>query len=138
MAQIDSFKKHHLQLQEHAQELSALLKADQLAKDGGPARRLLSKLAGLINVHLAMEDKTLYPRLIESADAKVKEVAVRFSNEMGGIKAAFEGYNKKWPLSGNIQADPAGFVRETTDILKALAQRISKEDRELYPLAEKI
>jgi hypothetical protein len=106
-------------------------KADAVA-----LRKLLSNLAGKLNFHLAMEDKSLYPRLMGRQDSQANVVASRFMKEMGGLGSAFTAYNARWQVSA-IKADPAGFSKETHAVFGALTQRIARENRELYPLADK-
>ena len=85
MAASDSFRKQHSDLLALAAQLSDSLDPGKLARDATPARMLLSTLAGKLKVHLAMEDKSLYPRLMEDSDPKVAATTRRFADEMGGI-----------------------------------------------------
>jgi hemerythrin-like domain-containing protein len=100
-------------------------------------RALLSSLAGKLGVHLAMEDKALYPRLAEDGAPPDAALAAAFMQEMGGLGAAFAAYNRNWPAPA-IAADPAGFARETRAVFAALARRIERENRQLYPIADRV
>lgn len=128
----DKFKVQHNEILAVAKELT-----QQIGAKAEPAtlRKLLSNLAGKLSFHLAMEDDALYPRLIDGKDAKAKEMARRFKDEMGGLGGAFAAYNAKWQLSA-IKADPAGFAEESQAVFTALKKRIQRENTELYPLAE--
>jgi iron-sulfur cluster repair protein YtfE (RIC family) len=128
----DKFKKQHAEILAVAKEVT-----QELAGKADPAalRKMLSNLAGKLNFHLAMEDQALYPRLMERKDTEANAVATRFMNEMGGLGQAFTAYNSKWQVSA-ITADPAGFANETRAVFAALTQRIARENRELYPLAD--
>jgi hypothetical protein len=97
----------------------------------------LAKFSGLLKMHLAMEDNSLYPSLLKSTDTKVRDTATKFQKEMGDIKAAFEVYSKKWLSAANMAADPDSFKKETTDLFKALKNRIQRENDELYAAADK-
>ena len=57
---------------------------------------------------------------------------------MGGIKTAFTGYIGKYNTPAAIAAKPAGFISDTQGIVKALGERIRKEEGELYPAFDKI
>jgi hemerythrin-like domain-containing protein len=103
--------------------------------DAAVMRKLLSNLAGKLNFHLALEDNALYPRLMERKDSKANVMAKKFLHEMGGLGQAFTAYNNKWQVSA-IRSDPSGFANETRAVFSALTQRIAKENRELYPLAD--
>jgi Hemerythrin HHE cation binding domain len=136
MARTDKFRSQHAELVQAAADFSKLLSPAQLGKDGGPARQQLAQLAGKLNVHLAMEDKSLYPGLLRHKDPAVQAKAKKFIDEMGGIKKAFAAYSGKWPSAAAIQANAGGFVQETQALFGVLAQRIQAEDNDLYKLVD--
>jgi len=55
---------------------------------------------------------------------------------MGGLAAAFLAYADKWSASA-IERDWEGYCSESNVVIEALTQRILRENRELYPLAER-
>ena len=55
---------------------------------------------------------------------------------MGGLAAAFLAYADKWSASA-IESDWDGYCSESHAIIEALTQRIIRENRDLYPLAER-
>ncbi|HEX7889277.1 MAG TPA: hemerythrin domain-containing protein [Ramlibacter sp.] len=128
----DKFRVQHDEILGLATEITEQL---QGKADAGAMRKLLSNLAGKVNFHLAMEDKALYPRLMEQ-DAQASKLAARFQKEMGGLAGVFLDYNTRWPLAA-IKADPAGFASETRKVFGALAHRIERENTQLYPLADR-
>jgi hypothetical protein len=89
-------------------------------------------------VHLAAEDKSLYPELLKHKDATVKALAGRYINEIGGLKAAFEAYRGKWPSPASIQANAHSFRSETTTVLQSLKKRIDRENGDLYKLVDSL
>lgn len=134
MSIIDTFTIQHKELLELAGQLRDSLLAQQLQKDAFMARSILSQIAGKLSVHLAMEDKHLYPALLKSDDERVRIMARQFVDEMGGLANTFKTYKEKWPNPISISKDPQSFITETTQIIKALGARIQKEDSQLYPL----
>ena len=128
----DKFKGQHDEILAIAGEIQEKLKG---TPDAAAIRKLLSNMAGKVNFHLAMEDKALYPRLMEHKDASAKALAGKFMKEMGGLAQVFTDYNNKWQVSA-IKSDPAGFSNETRKVFGALSHRISRENSELYPLAD--
>jgi hypothetical protein len=98
-------------------------------------RKQLSTLAGKVNFHLAMEDKALYPRLLQRRGTRAETLAGRFMKEMGGLAQVFTDYNSKWQVSA-IRADLPGFANETRKVFGALSHRIARETSELYPVAD--
>lgn len=131
---VDTFKQQHAELVDTVQQLDKLLQSGTLASNAAEARSLLAQLSGKLKVHLSMEDKNMYPKLQESADPNVKGKAQKFIDEMGGIAQAFTDYTGRWPNAIAIQQNPDGFIQETKGIFAVLADRIHKEESELYPL----
>lgn len=86
--------------------------------------------------HLKAEDWILYPILLASDDPETAATAQQFLDEMGGLAAAFLAYADKWSANA-IESDWAGYCSESKTIIEALTERITRENRELYPLAER-
>lgn len=137
MLATDTFRRQHNELLAVAGEISKLLDAEKLAQDAQAARLLIGDLSGKLKVHLAMEDKSLYPKLLEDSDRQVSDTAKRFVDEMGGIAKVFGEYLDHWPNSRAIQLAPGQFVKETNDLFGALASRIKRENSQLYPLLDR-
>ena len=96
--------------------------------------QLRHELTSALIKHLKAEDWVLYPELLASDDPVVASTARLFSSEMGGLAQAYSAYAERWgPYT--IACDWEGYRRETTDILEALTERITREDRDLYPKA---
>src|SRR4051812_41362316 len=98
----DKFRTQHDEILAIAGEITDKLKTNA---DAAVVRKLLSSMAGKVNFHLAMEDKALYPRLLQ-ADSKAQSLANKFSKEMGGLAQVFVDYNAKWQVTA-IKADRA-------------------------------
>ncbi len=133
-----SFIAQHDELLVLAGKLSEQLDEQLLAKDASEARAILTKILSALTVHLSMEDRVLYPTLAKSPNEQVRETAVRFAQEMGGIGEAVNAYKAAWPTAGRIQENPAEFISQSQGILGALGARIEKENTQLYPLMEKM
>lgn len=132
------FREQHRRILIKARELSQLMVADKLAEDTMDARSALAEMAGLINVHLAMEDQGLYPILLENSDPKVRREAEAYIAEMGSIGEEFKNYMQTWVHSNTAQDDPHRFIKDTRDILDKLTNRMYREDNELYILVERL
>lgn len=114
--------------------------ADALA-DGASAdklERLLRQLDTILTTHLASEDRLLYPEMLASGDHRTAATASRFCEEMGGLTNNYADFASRWRASEALLADPAGFKREWTELVGALAFRIQRENAELYPLADAV
>ena len=96
----------------------------------------LARLSGLLRIHFAQEDRVLYPAMLNSPDPDVISTAATFVAEMGDIGQKFENYMGRWGSSTAIAADFASFRDETASLFGALANRIERENENLYPLAD--
>ena len=132
------FRDAHRELLQLVDAMSGRLRSAELERDPSEVRAMLSMLAGKLTIHLAMEDQALYPRLATHRSQPVREIAERFAQEMGGILAVFREYMARWSTTDAIQADVAGFMRETNQIFHALRARIAKEDGELFPKLDEL
>ena len=135
MAYTDNFRRQHQDLLALVSDIAGKLKTEP--GDARGLRNLLSALAGKLTMHLAMEDKALYPRLAEAKAEDSRAVARAFQQEMGGLAQTFADYNQKWQAT-TIAGDPGGFARDTHALFAAIGRRIARENTELYPLADQM
>lgn len=139
MARTAHLRRQHDSALELVGELSVLIaERPGIAETGGAFRAamLLARLSGLLRIHFAQEDRHLYPGMMASGQGGGAETARRFFEEMGHIGGAYTAYTAKWAMSQAIQADADEFRRESTALFAALADRIARENDELYPLAD--
>lgn len=121
---------------EHA-ELSALA-TELVARVAGATPDLAGLSAirwrfhRMLLMHLAKEDKLLYPQLARSPVPQTADLAARFATEVCGLAQDYAAYMQRWPIE-RIEAEWPAFGRETRAILSALSARIVREEAELYP-----
>lgn len=132
------YTEQHQELLEIADQIKESLDIEALAKNAQEIRSLVSQLLGKLTVHLSMEDKVLYPRLLEHGDAKVRKTARRVQAEISDVADAMEGYRARWTSALAVQEDPRAFVEETSTLLRVLSERIRREDDELFPCLQKL
>lgn len=120
--------------EQHDKILTALeaVEAGVLNRSAGSVSQALGRLAGMVKIHLAMEDKALYPQLIESTDLKVSAMAKSFQSEMQGIVETFDACVDKWRNSEAIERSWDRFAAEFRQIKQVLGRRIERENKELY------
>ena len=119
----------------HQQVLGQIDQLRGLIRGGIPANsaaisELLVNIASGIKFHLAAEDKVLYPTAMEAGE--------RYQQEMKGLSAAFGELVMRWRVPSRVAADPEGFRSHANTVFKALFERIMREERELYPIAEQV
>ena len=136
MSDIRKVREEHATLVKIVGRLS-----DAIAKDAPPPSvelyALRRELTSTLLAHLKLEDWVLYPHLAKHLDAEVAALGRRFSDEMGGLSAAYTAYSEKWGATA-IDADWHGYCADTAGIIQALTNRILRENRELLPVAERI
>lgn len=137
MGHTDRYRQQHAEIMRLAVEIGKRLEPATLVNSAAEVRKLLSEMSGKIIVHLAAEDTVLYPLLQKSKDPSTKALAARFAAEMGPIAQAFQNYAVRWGMESEIRSKPDAFASETKAIVKALSERIRKENTELYPLADR-
>lgn len=103
-----------------------------------PPLHLLSlrhELSSTLVRHLITEDWQLYPPLLDSRDPQIAATARAFTEEMGGLAVAYRAHCERWNATA-ITADWTGYCRDSSELLDALTNRVTREDRDLYPLLE--
>jgi hemerythrin-like domain-containing protein len=136
MAATDTYRRQHDDFLELLGSISPMLDSAKLATTSAQVRDMLSKLFGRLSVHLALEDKSLYPRCQQHSDKHLREVATKFANEMSGNKSAVEAFSTKWTES-QIRSNAAVFCTEAKKLFEILKDRIRRENTELYTLLDK-
>jgi hemerythrin-like domain-containing protein len=138
MSQTKIFRGQHDELLKMLSEISEHLNINELSNNADKTRSLLSELVGKLNVHLSMEDKVLYPDLLEHSNERIKSLAMRYIYELGGIMSSVNDFQKKWSSSLKIQQDPRDFVKHINNFFEALKKRIEKENSILYKALDEL
>jgi hemerythrin-like domain-containing protein len=105
-------------------------------KDAFQLTLKLARLAGILRTHFALEDEILYPSMIESDHREAAVMARVFRTEHANLSSQFERFIGRWSKSAAIAASLRQFEFEAGMFFAALRDRIDRENRELYPLAE--
>ncbi|NVE95095.1 hemerythrin domain-containing protein [Altererythrobacter lutimaris] len=136
MSQTRTFRRQHAALEKLATELSEAMSRIDADPDAERCAHIIAKMTGILILHLAAEDRSLYPRMIASSDPAVSKTASEFAEEMGNLAPAYSEFEAKWRSADAICDDPQGFRQEAQAILQALSTRIHRENTVLYPIAE--
>mgnify|MGYP002404022353 CR=1 FL=1 len=132
---IEKFKHQHRQIYAGIDELRRLAHAGIAAHADRIAQSVVA-MSSLIKVHLAIEDKLLYPALRDSRNPALANMGQDYQQEMKSIAAAYESFSRRWNTAHNVAADPEGFRRDANTVLKTLHERVRREDKQLYPAVE--
>jgi len=137
MRNFDVMRRQHLSISEDLSYLITQTEKGEKELDAAETALRISRLAGKLKIHMLEEDKFLYPELLNHPDYEVKMMANQYISEMGSLAEEYARFKTKYNTPGKILADPDTFISEAKTILRALKNRISKEDNELYAFIEK-
>lgn len=132
---LDLYRAQHRELSAVIIRLEGLLAAADLRPEA--ARDLVGRLAGKLAVHLRMEDHGLYPELLASDHAPLREAALAFQAGMGGLRARADAHALRWLRPGAIERAPADFAADLRELLQVLVARVAAEEVHLFPLVER-
>lgn len=137
MRPVGYFRDQHAEILRMADELRPLLNRKQLEVRlvAKTTKTLLGELVDRIKDHLSEEDKELYPVLLTHSDLDVRSTAWKFISGEHSLRHAFADYSKKWLKNGDLEHSDK-LIEETNELLDALAARIDREERFLYPKLE--
>ncbi len=132
---IDKFKHQHIDILSAIADLRKLVQSGIADHAADIARRIVA-MSGIIKLHLAVEDRILYPALEASANKTLAGMSQRYRSEMEGIAGSYLNFAAKWNTPRLLEAEPETFRDEANQVLKALYERMQREDREFYPAIE--
>jgi hemerythrin-like domain-containing protein len=130
-----NLQRQHRKLEEMAGELVRLSMRPFL--DPAEVRRSLASFSGTLRVHAAMEEEALYPELLASPDPEVRKITLGLHRELDGLYRRWDEFVERWKDADAIAKSTFTFRFDLARVLAVLARRMKREDRELYPLAER-
>ena len=131
---IENLTRQHKELVRTATQMFGWLDVAKLRTRGaGDVHRALSSLSGILKVHLAMEDRSLYPNLVNHRDVALRTLAIRFLDERAQLRQRYDEYQTRWHTTAAIEAGAEQFIEDTRAILGMLWNRMKMEDDVLHP-----
>lgn len=124
--------------EQHAEILQILCELqNKAAKDvrvhHNDIARLLIKLRFKVKLHLASEDKILFPLVRNEGECPESALLMHYEGEMQGLAGVFLEFIHRWEYAEQILEQSAEFLKEAAGAIDALKKRIDREERELYP-----
>ncbi len=132
---IDKFKQQHIEIIGCVSTLRNLVKSG-IQKNAAEISRLIIAMSSIIKLHLAVEDKILYPALQTANNPMLASMGKRFQDEMTSIAMAYLSFARRWNTADNVAKNPEGFRSDANSVLKVLHDRMRKEDVDFYPVIE--
>ena len=109
----------------------------QAVAGDGPDFEVLARarwhLGYLLAIHLAKEDKHVYPLLKAHPNEQIASLAVAYEDEMGDLNQQYRDYLAAWQVQ-SILSRWAEFAAVTKALIEKLEKHILREENELYPL----
>ena len=130
-----AIRYQHVDILSRIDQLRSLTHAGVEVNAAAIAQGIIS-FSSLIKLHLAVEDKALYPALQRSGDATLARLGQQFQDDMGPIAQAFDGFARRWNTAERLRSDPQGFRNDANTVLKRVYERMQRENREFYPRIE--
>jgi hemerythrin-like domain-containing protein len=132
---IDKFKHQHIDILGAIAALRTLVQTGIATHAADISQRIIA-MSGIIKLHLAVEDRILYPTLEASGNPDLARMSKHYRDEMNGISGSYLAFAAKWNTPRLLQEQPETFRQEANQVLKTLYERMKKEDREFYPAIE--
>ncbi len=137
MIPLDELNKQNQKTAELCRILAVLIEDRSLCETGVTCE-LFERFAESVREHFNLQDKTLYPKLLNHKDKSVNGVGLRCLNGSKEIKRIFKSYMNKWCRKGLHVRNHERFVAETKDIFRLLTERMQTEVELLYPLVRSV
>lgn len=133
--EIDRFKHQHVEILQGIANLRKFAHAG-IKENAYEIVHQLGALTSVVNLHLAIEDRILYPTLQKGADQRLADMSRAYQEEMQGIANAYIAFARKWGKVAAIAEKAEQFRLEANTVLKTLHTRMQKENTEFYPAIE--
>ncbi|WP_298232948.1 hemerythrin domain-containing protein [uncultured Azohydromonas sp.] len=133
---IDKFKDQHSQILDFIATLRRHAHAG-IAEHADDIARLVVAMSAVIKMHLAAEDKALYPALEAAHDRQLARLGRQFQAEMASIAGAYNAFARQWNTAARVRADPEGFRAQANQVLRTVFERMQRENRDFYPAVER-
>ena len=132
---IDRFKHEHVDILESIATLRRLTQAG-VASNAAQIAQGVVAMSSHIKLHLAVEDRVLYPALQNGPDASLARLGQRMQQEMGAIASAYMAFARRWNTAEAVRGDEAGFRTDANLVLRQVHERMQRENRDFYPRIE--
>ena len=136
MINLNNLNRQHERIIEEVKYLDKEIKKGSLSMNTSEIAIHINKLAGQLKIHLIEEDKFLYPNLLKCQDDEIRKLANQYIEEMGDLVNTYTKFKNDYNVSSKIINNTDMFLKEIQRIIKALKDRITKEDNELYYLIQ--
>lgn len=132
---IDRFKHQHVEILQGIASLRKLAHAGIQENAHNIARQIVA-LSNIVKLHLAIEDRILYPALQQASNARLAQMGQAYQDDMKGIANAYIAFSRRWSSAAAVAGQAEQFRTEANSVLKIVHARMQKENTEFYPAIE--
>jgi iron-sulfur cluster repair protein YtfE (RIC family) len=132
---IDKFKLQHVEILNCIAALRSLVKSG-IHDHAAEISQAIIAMSSTIKLHLAVEDKILYPALEGTNNVALARMGKRFQDEMTSIASSYLAFARRWNTPSTVSQNPEGFRTDANSVLKVLYDRMRREDTDFYPAVE--
>jgi hypothetical protein len=128
-------RRQHITMRGLVDELTKLLEGKPLNEQA--IQRTLSRLTGVLKVHIAMEIEGLYPQLLAHEDNGVSALATQM---VSFLRAAYDGvlqFRNEWTPAA-VRADPTLFIKQANEVIAALSNGSQVEEEHIYTKIDEV
>lgn len=129
---LNNYLEQHESIRSQVEVIKELSNCKELEENAAKLGTEISKLAGIIKIHLSSEDKYMYPKLIESTDVGIQKKAKSYHDEMGDLMEVFTSFKEKYNTKPRILENRASFEKDLKEIVAQLSKRMDREEKDLY------
>src|SRR3546814_3633897 len=130
--EIDRFKHQHVEILQGIADLRKFAHAG-IKENAYEIVRQLGALTSVVSLHLAIEDRILYPRLQKGENQHLADMSGSYRQEMKGIANAYITFARKWGKVAVVAEKAEQFRKEAKVALKTCHTRLQKENTKSYP-----
>lgn len=132
---IERFKQQHVEILDGIAGLRRYAHAG-VREHAHEIAGLVSALSSTVKLHLAIEDRILYPSLQKGGDPQLAAMGHAYQEDMKGIASEYIAFSRRWSSAAALQAHAEAFRKEANAVLKTLYLRMCRENTEFYPAIE--
>lgn len=132
---IDRFKHQHVEILQGIAELRRLAHAG-IETNASAIAAKVNALSTLVKLHLAIEDRILYPAVQNAGDPRLAEMGKAYQDDMKGIAGHYINFARRWSQARQVATEPEAFRNDANTVLKMVHQRMQRENTEFYPAIE--
>ncbi|STE17257.1 hemerythrin domain-containing protein [Citrobacter sp. wls718] len=134
---LDKMKHQHVDILEKISFLRTLSQSGVSSNAQQIAAAIVS-MSAIIKTHLSAEDQFLYPQIEQDGNSKLRQVSTQFQREMADIVGEYDAFSRRWNIASKLMGNDEAFRRNANTVLRKVFERMQRENKDFYPLVERM